>query len=49
MSTDTISPLHRRGRIHRRPRRPELTTTTAPIGFDCQSFLTTAVVQFSDV
>jgi hypothetical protein len=31
------------------PRRPELTPTTAPIGFDCQSFLTTVVIQFSDI
>ena len=33
----------RRGRISQAPSAlPELTTTTAPIGFDCQSFLTTA-------
>jgi hypothetical protein len=28
---------------------PELTTTTAPIGFDCQSFLTPAASQSSDI
>src|ERR1700692_910715 len=39
----------RRGRISKRPWRPETDDSTAPIGADCQSFLDNVVARFGDV